>query len=97
MSRFVFGVFVGATLMFVALKYHVVRTKEGVQLVPKLTANFSEIYVDVREFGPDDWNQHRALATALVSAQKTDVIKDTSSDQLLEQAQNALDHLQNKF
>ena len=50
MKHFLMGMVCGATLLFVAMHYHVVRGKDGVVLVPKISNNLSDIYVDVREF-----------------------------------------------
>ena len=62
---FLFGVVLGAILMFVSLKYHVVRATDGFHLVPKVTANLGAIYSDVREFTLQDWKDHRELVLAI--------------------------------
>ena len=64
MSRFLFGMITGAVLLFVAMHYHVVRGSEGVVLVPKISNNLSDVYVDTREFGLDDWQNHKPLAAS---------------------------------
>ena len=50
MRRFIAGMICGAALLYVAMHYHVVRGNEGVFLVPKISNNLSEVYVDIREF-----------------------------------------------
>lgn len=92
-GSFVFGVMVGAALCFTALKFHVLRTKDGVEFVPKLTANFGETYVDVRNFKMDDWNQHKALVAAIVHSGKTDLMGESAASSLRDQAEGVLNQL----
>ena len=87
---FLVGVVVGAVAVFGSLKYHVVRTEDGVHLVAKTTSNFGEIYVDVREFGPMDWTEHKDLAVAMVKADKQHLIGDTTTDNLRQSMNNAM-------
>lgn len=87
MSRigaFLQGAAVGAALMFGSLKYHVVRSSEGLHLVPKISAGFGETYVDVRKFGLGEWNEHRSLAMALVKSGKGGIMDDATTYQLRE-------------
>ena len=58
-TTLLFGLAIGATLMFVSLKYHVVRASNGFHMVPKTTANLSLIYSDVRDFTVDDWQKNK--------------------------------------
>lgn len=90
MSSFIFGAAVGATVMFVSLTYHVLRTSEGYELVPKLTAGFSETYVDVRKFGASDWANHKSLVAAIVAADKKTILQDSSSEHVTEGVQEML-------
>ncbi len=83
-GSFVLGVIVGAGLVFGALKYHVVRADDGIHFVPKVTSGFEDTYADIREFGIDDWTQHRALSMALVKAGKGDLMDDAATFQLRE-------------
>jgi len=69
---------VGAILMYGAMKYHVVNTKDGLQAVPKMTASLKGTYVDIRGFGIDDWAEHRDLAMALIEAGKGDLLGDAA-------------------
>lgn len=96
MSRigtFISGMVVGAALVFGSLKYHVVRTNEGFQLVPKVTANFSETYVDIRHFTMSDWNKHKSLVAALVKSGKSSLMGESATNSLRDEAQNVLDKL----
>ena len=78
-SNFLLGVIVGAGAVYGSLKYHVVHAEDGMHLIPKVSSSFDEIYVDVREFGPTDWSEHKSLAVALVQADKEDVMGDTTA------------------
>jgi hypothetical protein len=88
---FLAGVLVGAAAVFTTIKYHVVRAEDGFHLVPKLTANFSEAFVDVRNFGIADWDDHRSLAAALVQAEKGYLLKDAASESLRRSVSSVLD------
>lgn len=90
LGTFLFGIAVGASLMFVSLTYHVVRTAKGYELVPKLTAGFSETYIDVRSFGASDWANHKSLVAAIVRADKQTILQDSSAENLTEGVQEML-------
>jgi hypothetical protein len=79
-SCFVFGMIVGALLLFVASRYHVVRASDGVHLIPKASAHLSEPYVDIRNFTPADWDQHKSLAMAIVHAEKSYLLQDAAAE-----------------
>lgn len=77
-STFFFGMVTGAALLGAAMSYHFVRTEQGVIMVPKITKGLSDPYVDIRNFSLQDWQQHRALAAALVQAKKGEVLADNT-------------------
>ena len=83
------GVLVGAGLVFTALKYHLVRADDGFHLVPKLSAQFSEAFVDIRQFELSDWNDHRSLAAALMQADKGNLVSESADNNL----RRSLDHV----
>lgn len=74
-SSFVFGILIGGAAVFVGLKYHVVRADDGLHMIPKQQAEFREVYVDIREFGPQDWTRHPELAAAIVKAEKGELFQ----------------------
>ena len=82
LGSFLMGVVVGAAAVYGSLRYHVVRTDDGVEVVPKVQATFSETYVDVRGFGASEWSERRGLAMALARAGHEDVLKDAAIDQV---------------
>ena len=90
LSTFVFGGIIGAVLVLGSLKYHLVRAPDGLHLVPKLESNLSETYVDVRQFGPQQWSEHSSLVSALLKADKADLIGDTTTRQLGQGVNDAL-------
>jgi hypothetical protein len=80
---------VGAALVFTALNYHVIRSRDGMHLVPKIDATLASTYVDVRSFGPGDWADHRDVFFALAEAERTDLLESAALDAL----RNSLDAL----
>jgi hypothetical protein len=79
LSCIVFGVLIGAGLVYGALNYHVVRTPEGLEFVPKLSTTFDETYVDVRTFGVGDWAEHEQLVRAVVKSGKDHILRDAAT------------------
>jgi hypothetical protein len=69
-GTFVLGFLFGGAAVWWSLHYHVVRANDGLHPIPKVTSTFSELYVDIRSFGLEEWNQHRELAFALTKANK---------------------------
>lgn len=78
MSRFFFGMITGAALLYVAMHFHVVRGKEGVFLVPKLSNNMSDVYVDIREYSLTDWQSHKPLAAAIMRSNQSQLLDDAA-------------------
>ena len=78
LSSFFLGVVVGAAGLYVSTHYYVVRTNDGVQMVPKLVSKIEIPYVDVRNYRYEDWQQNQPLAMAMIKAKKGDVFKDSA-------------------
>ena len=78
MKQFLAGMVCGATLLFVAMHYHVVRGKNGVVLVPKVSNSLSEIYTDIRAFELTDWQRHRTLAAAIMKSRQAHLLEDSA-------------------
>ena len=96
MSRiptFFTGFVLGGVLVYVALHYHVVRADDGVHLVPKMSSDFSQSYVDIRDFGILEWNENRALAAAIVRADKEHLLKEMTSSPLRRTLDGVLESL----
>lgn len=70
-----FGVLLGAAAMFIAFKFHVVRTKDDWVFVPKPSASLVDAYVDVREWDTAEWTKHTQLVKALVLTGRSDLLR----------------------
>ena len=70
-----FGVLLGAAAMFIAFKFHVVRTKDDWVFVPKPSASLADAYVDVREWDTAEWTKHSQLVKALVLTGRADLVR----------------------
>ena len=92
-GTFIAGMVCGAGLLWGALHYHVVRTTEGFYFVPKISQNLSDPFVDVREFGLSDWQQHRGLAAAIMKNNQADLMGDSSMNSFRSQLRSAVDLL----
>ncbi len=79
---FTVGVVCGAGLLYGAFHYHVVRAAESTHVVAKLNPGLKHTYVDIREFGFEDWNRHRDLARALLQADKGDLLTESVTSEL---------------
>ena len=79
---FVFGLLVGGTLVYSSLKFHVVRATDGLYLVPKISAEFSQSYVDIRKYDLNDWADHESLAIALSRAGQSHLLHNAAMDGL---------------
>lgn len=93
MSRFLFGMLFGAVLMYAAMHYHVVRGDEGVFLVPKISNNLSDVYVDIRSFTLQDWQRHKPLAAAIMRSERSHLIGDSSMNRFRESVGHLVDQL----
>lgn len=76
---FFLGVIVGAFAHYGALNYHVVRADDGYHLIPKISSGMTETYVDIRQFEPSDWNQHKTLESAIKQADKSGLLQATAT------------------
>ncbi|MCX7419230.1 MAG: hypothetical protein NT013_06795 [Planctomycetia bacterium] len=75
----VFGALLGAAAMFMAFKFHVIRTKDdgiyGMVFIPKPSAALIDAYVDVREWTTAEWTKHPELVKALVLNGRADLVR----------------------
>ena len=95
---FLTGVIVGGLAVFASLSYHFIRTKDNVEIVPKLSPVFTETYVDARAFTPADWAEHKSLVVAITRANKLEkIVGGQVGDQMGNQVQQAVDGFVNQF
>jgi len=69
------GFIAGIAALLVVQQYHIVRAEQGFHFVPRVSAGYDDIYVDIREFGFTDWKDHQGLSMALVKSNKEDLLK----------------------
>jgi hypothetical protein len=93
MSKFFFGMILGATLMYGAMHYHLVRGEDGVFMVPKVTSDLSDVYVDIRGFTLEDWKQHKPLAAAIMNSDRSEVLADSTLMGFRENMHSLVDRL----
>ncbi|HXT59095.1 MAG TPA: hypothetical protein VN699_10690 [Pirellulales bacterium] len=93
LAMFILGMGVGGALVYGAERYHVLRTNQGLETVPKLSASFSETYVDVRGFGPSDWADHQGLAADVLRARKEYLIQGAVADKVRQKVDGLLQDL----
>lgn len=91
LPTFLFGMAVGALLLYGAFNYHLVHARDGLHLIPKLSATLAGTYVDARQFGVRDWAEHAELAMAIEQAGKRDLLNAAAGDAL----ETGLDRLLN--
>jgi hypothetical protein len=89
-GTFFLGFLVGGVVVYTSLHFHIVRATEGLHFVPKVTSTFSETYVDVRDFGLDDWSQHPALVAALTQAGKTSILQGAITQPIQQAAEGLI-------
>ncbi len=81
------GMVVGGLLLYGALQYHVIHSKQGLHLIPKASATLAKTYVDIRQFTIADWTRNTDIALALTNANQVELIENAPADAL----QNSLD------
>lgn len=91
LSSLVLGIVIGGVLVFGSHHYHLLRTDDGFFLVPKTESTFSDAYVDIRSFTLKDWAEHRNLATALVKANKQDLMTTSTVNSLEDGLKGAME------
>ena len=96
LGMFVAGFVVGGIAVYTSLHYHVLRAGDGVHLVPKLRSTFAESYVDIRNFGVEDWNSHRELALAVAQAGHGDMLRGVAVQPVLDAMNGFLNQLQSR-
>ena len=80
-KRFLFGLLAGGLLMYFALQFHLVKSTEGLFLVPRSPrATLNLAWADTRLWSADDWLQHPELAQALRKHGAADLIGGAAND-----------------
>lgn len=92
-GTFIFGLAIGAGLIFGAQRYHLLRTAEGFYLVPKIESTMSDAYVDIRQFRLDDWARRPSLAAAILKAKKEHLLGDAAGSSFRDNVESAMQSL----
>ena len=79
LTTLLFGMAVGGGLVFSAHHYHLVRTGAQFLLIPKIEVSLVDPYVDVRDWGLDDWEKHPQLLAAMKDHGHADLLPETRS------------------
>ena len=79
-----FGMLLGAAAMFIAFKFHVIRTKDDWVFVPKPSASLVDAYVDVREWDTAEWTKHTQLVKALVLTGRADLVRKSVTSRFMD-------------
>ena len=61
--------------------------------MPKIIATFDEAYVDIRGFGVAEWAQHRALAVAIVKAEKDHLLQESAAETVRSRWRGVIENL----
>ena len=93
MRQFFLGMLCGAGLLFTLMHFHVVRGKQGVTLVPKISNNLTDVYCDIREYTLDDWKEHKPLAAAIVRSNQSELIEDSAHSAFADSMRGLVDNL----
>ena len=72
------GMICGAALLLIAMHYHIVRGNDGIVLVPKISNNLADVYVDIREFDLQQWKNHKPLAAAIMKSNQAHLLEDSA-------------------
>lgn len=70
------GTVLGALLMWAGMNYHLLRTRDGITLVPKYRPCLASTFIDVRHWGVTEWTEHPELVLTLERNQRTEIIGD---------------------
>ncbi|MFN8707603.1 MAG: hypothetical protein ACK526_22025 [Planctomyces sp.] len=80
---FLFGSLLGASTMFVGLQYHIIRSHDGFQLVPRTPQHSVGLaYADIRSWDAAQWTDRPELARALMAHGSTDLISESVAKNL---------------
>ncbi|HEX4073536.1 MAG TPA: hypothetical protein VHX68_20320 [Planctomycetaceae bacterium] len=86
------GMIFGAGLISFGFNYHVVYANQGLVVVAKDQAGLNDLYTDIRNWKPSDWQAHPRLLRSLVAHGHSDLISLPGGDsarELLRKFSNA--------
>ncbi|EMI40641.1 hypothetical protein RRSWK_07050 [Rhodopirellula sp. SWK7] len=62
-------------------------------MVPKVTSDLGDIYVDIRGFTLEDWKQHKPLAAAIMNSDRSEVLADSTLSGFRDNVHSLVDRL----
>jgi hypothetical protein len=74
------GTLFGGGLVSFGFNYHVVYANQGLVVVPKDQAGLNDLYADIRNWRPSDWQAHPRLLRSLVAHGHSDLISLPGGD-----------------
>jgi hypothetical protein len=83
LGKLVFGMMVGAGLMFASYNYQVVRTPDRLLVVARIAPHLKDLYVDTRDWGIQEWQARPVLTKSMRKNGYGDVIEQSMADGLL--------------
>lgn len=86
------GLLTGGAIIYFTMNYHLIHAQDGFHLIPKVNAQLSSTYADIRGYKVADWAQHADIAAALVNANRRDLLDEAINDTL----NNGIDRLLNR-
>ena len=90
---FVCGFLIGGLTVFLSLHYHIVRAHDGWHPIRKVIPRFTETYVDIRESGMSQWQQHPGLFGDIVKAEKPELLGNAALQPLRDAFDNAIESI----
>lgn len=82
-KSFLFGSLLGAATMFGAMQFHVVRSHDGFQFVPRTPQHSLGLaYADIRNWNASQWTDRPELARALMAHGSSGLIAESVADSL---------------
>ncbi len=95
LTTFLAGIVVGAIGIYGSMHFYIVQSKDGVQLVRKVTPVAEFPYVDVRSFTMADWQKHGQLTVALTKAGKSKIFSESASSSIGNTVSSTIDNWSN--
>jgi hypothetical protein len=75
LMSFLSGVLAGGVLIYLAMNLHLIRARDGFHCIAKAHPQLAATYVDIRQFGVQDWAQHPEVAAALINSNRRDLME----------------------
>jgi len=91
-SWLIVGFLLGVGSLYTVQQYHIVRSDEGVAMVPRVSSGYGDIYVDIRKFELGDWDDHPDVAMALMKDDKSHLLKDAAVGSLRKSMDNLFEN-----